>query len=232
MEVLRDFPNDCIDMVLCDLPYGTTQNKWDSIIPLDLLWSEYWRVCKKNAAIVLTAAQPFSAKLVMSQLQNFRYDWVWHKLGKPTGHLNAKKQPLRNKEDVLVFYKEQCTYNPQMTEGRPYLGAGRAGSKQQSSNYGISGKFRNDNPGNRYPLQVIPFNRVEHPEHPTQKPTLLFEYLIRTYSNDNEVVLDTTAGSGTTAVAAINTCRSWVCIEKEQCYYDAAVRYITQYEKT
>jgi site-specific DNA-methyltransferase (adenine-specific) len=226
-DAMKEIPDGVIDMILCDLPYGTTQNKWDSLLPLDKLWTEYWRICKSNAAIVLTAAQPFTSKLVISQLNYFKYDWIWHKLGKATGHLNSKKQPMRNKEDILVFYKEQCTYNPQMTEGTPYKGG--AGSNKQSGNYGYNGDFRNDNEGSRFPLQIQAFNRIERAEHPTQKPVTLFEYLIKTYTNENELILDNTAGSGTTAIAAINTNRKWVCIEKEKEYYDKAIERISNH---
>lgn len=228
-DAMQDIPDGVIDMILADLPYGTTQCKWDTILPFDKLWKEYWRICKENAAVVLTASQPFTSNLIMSQIKNFKYDWVWLKLGKPTGHLNAKNQPLRNKEDICIFYKKQCLYNPQFNIGKPFKKE-KVGNNSLSSNYGVYTNERNDNDGTRYPLQLISFNRVERPIHSTQKPVNLFEYLIKTYTNENEIVLDNTAGSGTTAIAAINTKRKWVCIEKEEEYYKKAIERIWLHE--
>lgn len=229
-DAMKEIPNGVIDMILCDLPYGMTQNRWDSVLPLDRLWNEYWRIVKPNAAIILTAAQPFTSVLIMSQIKNFKYDWIWHKLGKATGHLNVKKQPLRNKEDIVCFYKEQCLYNPQMTDGTPFknkAGKDHTAKTSMTDSYGEYSNFRYDNDGKRYPLQVISINREERNLiHPTQKPVALFEYLIKTYTNENEIVLDNTAGSGTTAIAAINTNRKWVCIEKDKEYYDKAIERI------
>lgn len=231
-DAMREIPDGVIDMVLCDLPYGTTQNKWDSVLPLAQLWAEYWRVCKPNAAIVLTAAQPFTSNLVMSQLKYFKYDWVWRK-PKGTGHLNAKKMPMKDKEDICVFYKDQCLYNPQFTEGKPYKNkAGKDPTKTSSmtDSYGNYTNKRENNEGKRYPKQVQDFPIVERGTiHPTQKPTELWEYLIKTYTNEGELVLDNTAGSGTTAIAAINTNRKWVCIEKEKEYYDKAIERIVNH---
>lgn len=226
---MREIPDGVIDMILCDLPYGTTQNKWDSVLPLDKLWAEYWRVAKSNAAIVLTSAQPFTSSLIMSQVKNFKYDWIWRK-PKGTGHLNAKKMPMRDKEDICVFYKEQCCYNPQFTEGTPYkdkAGKDHSATSSMTGSYGAYTNKREDNDGKRYPKQVQDFPVVERGTlHPTQKPLELWEYLIKTYTNENEIVLDNTAGSGTTAIAAINTNRKWVCIEKEKEYYDKAIERI------
>lgn len=219
LELMRTIPDGSVDMVLCDLPYGTTQNKWDSVIPFDALWEQYWRVCKSNAAVVLTAAQPFTSALVMSQIQFFKYDWTWDK-GQITGFLNSKKMPLRKHEDVLVFYKSLPTYNPQMTEGKPYVQKRKHGSE----NYGAQTESLTENKGLRYPTSILP---IAHPRiaggHPTQKPVALFEYLIRTYTNPGETVLDNTAGSGTTAIAAENAERGWICIERDPDYYAAAV---------
>jgi site-specific DNA-methyltransferase (adenine-specific) len=223
LERMSEIPDGSVDMVLCDLPYGTTQNKWDSVIPFEPLWEHYWRVCKPNAAVVLTAAQPFTSALVMSQIQRFRYDWVWRK-PKATGHLNAKKMPMRDKEDVLVFYKSQPTYNPQFGVGEPYGNkAGKVKSNGLSDNYGDFGTYREGSDGKRYPKQVIHFPVVERDgQHPTQKPVALFKYLIRTYTDEGMTVLDNCAGSGTTAVAAENTGRKWICIERDPAYYYAA----------
>ncbi len=225
-DAMKEIPDGVIDMVLCDLPYGTTQCKWDTIIPFNELWVEYWRVCKPNAAIVLTAAQPFTSNLIMSQIENFKYDWVWQK-PKGTGHLNAKKMPMRDKEDICIFYKEQCRYNPQFGVGEAYKAKPGKSKANGDDCYGEYKDTREDNDGKRYPKQIITFPIVERDKlHPTQKPVDLFEYLIKTYTNENELILDNTAGSGTTAIAAINTNRKWVCIEKEKEYYDKAIERI------
>lgn len=213
-------PDGSVDMVLCDLPYGTTQNKWDQVIPFEPLWSHYWRVCKPNAAIVLTASQPFTSALVMSQVDRFKYDWCWRK-PKGTGHLNAKKMPMRDKEDVLVFCRGSTIYNPQWGEGEPYNDKSGRG---QSSNYGSDKRIGNASDGKRYPKQVIDFPVVERGTvHPTQKPVALFEYLIRTYTNPGELVLDNCAGSATTAIAAQRSGRRSLCIERDPGYYYASV---------
>jgi site-specific DNA-methyltransferase (adenine-specific) len=226
LKVMKEIPDGVIDMVLCDLPYGTTQNKWDSIIPFEELWREYWRICKPNAAIVLAAAQPFTSVLVSSQIGFFKYDWVWHK-EKGTGHLNAKKMPMRDKEDILVFYKEQCIYNPQFEKGTPF--SDKRGRNTES--YGKHEAVNNENKGVRYPKQVLKFNSVgKGGFHPTQKPVELFEYLIKTYTNEGDLVLDNTAGSGTTAIAAENTGRKWVCIEQNEEYATKAVERIRDHE--
>ena len=185
-DVMQDVEDASVDMVLCDLPYGTTRNKSDSVLHLDQLWAEYFRIAKPNAAIVLTAAQPFTSVLVMSQLRHFKYDWTWRK-EKGTGHLNAKKMPMRDKEDILVFYRDQPTYNPQFTCGAPYknkAGKDHAARTSMTGSYGSYTNRREDSDGKRYPKQVLDFN-VEGRGgfHPTQKPVALFEYLIRTYKS-------------------------------------------------
>lgn len=215
LELMRDIPDGSVDMVLCDLPYGTTQNKWDSVIPFGPLWEQYWRVCKPNAAIVLTAQPPFDKILGASQIDTLKYEWIWEKY-QGTGHLNAKKQPMKCHENVLVFYKSQCIYNPQMEAGKPYTQA----SGRASANYGSQVSVITENKGERYPRSVL---KIPHDKdnkiHPTQKPVALFEYLIRTYTNPGELVLDNTAGSGTTAVAAERTGRQWICVERDEEYY-------------
>ena len=230
LEMMKLIPDGSVDMVLCDLPYGTTQNKWDAVIPFDQLWAEYKRVGKPNCAFVLTAAQPFTSALVMSQPKLFKYDWVWKKqIGR--GHLNAKKMPLRDKEDILVFYAKQPTYNPQMVAGKPYSaeskGSKRVKNTQAQSNYG---EHRSDgcadNSGYRYPKQILEFNTVERGEHPTQKPVALMEYLIRTYTNEGDTVLDNTMGSGTTGVACANTGRQFIGIERDDKYFAIAQKRI------
>ncbi|WP_457659571.1 DNA-methyltransferase [Sinorhizobium medicae] len=216
LEILPTIEAGSVDMVLCDLPYGTTQNKWDSIIPLERLWAEYRRICR--GAIVLTAAQPFTSALVMSALDMFKYQWVWDK-SQVTGFLNAKKQPLRRHEDVLVFYEKQPTYNPQFTEGRPYS----INRSHATSNYGSQVDNATESDGMRYPTSIlsIPQPRIKG-GHPTQKPVALMEYLIRTYTNDGETVLDNTMGSGTTGLAARNTNRSFIGIERDPEYFAIA----------
>lgn len=225
LERMKEIPDGSVDLVLTDPPYGTTQCKWDTIIPLDLMWCEIKRIIKPNGAIVLFGAQPFSSVLVTSNIKDFKYDWIWRK-PKGTGHLNAKKQPMRDKEDILVFYQKQCTYNPQMTEGTPYrdkAGKNHSGTDSMSDNYGAYTNFRNNNNGTRYPKQVLEFGVVERGSlHPTQKPVALLEYLIKTYSNESETVLDFTFGSGSTGVACLNTNRKFLGIEMDAKYYEVA----------
>lgn len=228
-EVMETLADGSVDMVLADLPYGTTQNKWDSVLPLDQLWRAYWAVC--SGSVVLTAAQPFTSALVMSQVKRFRYDWTWRK-PKGTGHLNAKKMPMRDKEDILVFGESKDVYNPQMSVGAPYKARpGKSKANGGEDCYGAYSDLREDNEGKRYPKQVLDFAIVEREKlHPTQKPVALFEYLIRTYTNEQMTVLDNTAGSGTTAIAAMNANRRWICIEKDPVYYERAVERIRAHE--
>jgi len=210
-----------IDMILCDLPYGTTQNKWDSIIPLDKLWEQYERVIKHNGAIVLTSMQPFTSKLINSNLKTFKYEIIWDKKIS-TGFLNSKKQVLRRHENILIFYKKQCTYNPQMTDGKPY---DKGMSYDESPNYGKQVPVRALNiTGDRYPTSIIEFSNADrrNKQHPTQKPTSLFEYLIKTFSNEEETVLDNCMGSGTTAIACANLNRNYIGFELDKNYYDIA----------
>ena len=231
-DAMKEIPDGVIDMILCDLPYGTTQNKWDSVLPLDKLWAEYWRVCKSNAAIVLTAAQPFTSFLIVQQIDNYKYSWVWDKVNRPTGHLNSKIQPMRQTEDIVIFYKQQPIYNPQMVQGEPY----RATGSKKSDNYGsqVTTTTVCDD-GMRYPRNLLAIKADERGKHgrvhPTQKPVALFEYLIKTYTNEDELVLDNTAGSGTTAIAAINTDRRWICIEKDETYANKAIERINAHTK-
>ena len=237
LEVMKDIPTGSVDMILADLPYGTTSCKWDTIIPFEPLWEQYERVIKDNGAIVLTAAQPFTSALVMSNPKLFKYDWTWRK-PRGTGHLNAKKQPMRDKEDILVFYKKQSTYNPQFSEGEPYTamkgGKNARVSDKGDTTYGkfMNGaEFRNDNSGFRYPKQVIEFGVVERGTlHPTQKPVELFEYLIKTYTNEGETVLDNVMGSGTTGIACKNLNRNFIGIELDENYFNIAKERIENHE--
>tara|TARA_R110000868_G_scaffold371077_1_gene634557 strand:+ start:190 stop:966 length:777 start_codon:yes stop_codon:yes gene_type:complete len=233
LELMKDIPNGSIDMILCDLPYGTTQNKWDSIIPLDRLWEQYERIIKDNGAIVLFSAQPFTSVLVCSNLKLFKYEWVWDKVNKFSGHLNAKKQPMRQTERVNIFYKNQATYNPIMEQGEPYT-AISSGAK--SSNFGKqTDKVVTVCDGERYPRDIIKIKGDERGTvgriHPTQKPIELCEYLIKTYTNENDLVLDNTAGSGTTAIACLNTKRQFIVMEKEQKYYDMILKRVGDFNK-
>jgi site-specific DNA-methyltransferase (adenine-specific) len=223
----KHIDNKSIDMIFCDLPYGTTQCKWDSVIDLPKLWSEYERVIKDNGAIVLFAAQPFTSALVMSNPKLFKYDWTWQK-PKGTGHLNAKKQPMRDKEDVLVFYKKQCTYNPQWTWGEPYTNL-KSGKTAKPSTAEVSGKYmngaeyRNGSDGRRYPKQVQQFGVVERGTlHPTQKPLSLIEYMVKTYTNEGNLILDNTCGSGTTGLGAKNLNRNYIMMEQDPKYFEIA----------
>lgn len=225
LKIMKDIPDESVDMVLCDLPYGTTQNKWDSVLPLDALWAAYWRVCKPNAAVVLTAAQPFTSLLVVSQLGSFRYDWVWRKV-RVTGHLNAKKMPLREHESVLVFYRKTPTYNPQMVKGDTHIRGPRGKSAVATTNYGefLDDSSRQYESDEYYPRSTVEFRSDMQPVHPTQKPVPLFEYLIRTYTDEGQTVLDNTMGSGTTGVACLNTGRNFIGIEQDTGYFDIAAR--------
>lgn len=223
----RKIKDNSIDMILCDLPYGTTQNKWDSVISFALLWKQYERVCKPSTAIVLSAAQPFTSTLVVSKLEWFKYDWVWRK-PKGTGHLNAKKQPMRDKEDILVFYREQCVYNPQFTDGTPF--GNKRGSNTPS--YGEHGALNYQNDGKRYPKQVIEFGVVERGTlHPTQKPVNLWSYLIKTYTNEGNIILDNCCGSGTTGVAAKQLRRHSIQMDISQEYCEIAKRRLEETEE-
>lgn len=227
LELMKNIPDNSVDMILCDLPYGTTQNKWDSVIPFEPLWKEYWRICKSNAAIVLTAQCPFDKMLGVSQINHLKYEWIWEKHS-ATGHLNAKKQPMKAHENVLIFYRKQCLYNAQKTYGHEKYY--RKGIVDKTSNYGKQKIVPRENiDGSRYPRSVQKFNSVVNKTlHPTQKPVKLFEYLIRTYTNEGNLVLDNCAGSGTTAVAAENTNRKWICIEQLEEYYYPAIMRVAQ----
>ena len=202
-----------IDMILCDLPYGTTQCKWDIIIPFEPLWEQYERIIKDNGAIVLFGCEPFSSHLRLSNLRFYKYDWVWDKV-KGTGFLNAKRQPMRNHELISVFYKKQCTYNPQKTHGHKLKESYRSKDLQTD----VYGEMKNDytySSTERYPrsIQVFSTDTQNSSLHPTQKPVALCEYMIRTYTNEKETVLDNCMGSGTTAIACINTNRNYIGFE-------------------
>ncbi len=223
-------PDKSFDMIMCDLPYGTTQNKWDSVIPLNLLWEQYERIIKDNGVIVLTAQTPFDKVLGVSNLKLLKYEWIWEK-SKSTGYLNARKMPMKNHENVLIFYKSPPIYNPQMTEGKPYKNNHKPGDT--GNNYGENKKeYSFENNGTRFPTSIQYFESIKTNEqlHPTQKPVALFEYLIKTYTNEGAIILDNAAGVCTTAIASKNTNRKWICIEKEDNYCDLSVNRIKNFQ--
>ena len=218
LEIMKDIPDKSIDMILCDLPYGTTKNKWDSVIDLNELWTGYERIIKDNGAIILFSQMPFTAELTHSNLKLFKYEWIWEK-DNSTGFLNAKKMPLKIHENILVFYKKLPTYNPQMRTGfKPY----KCKQGRHSTNYGAyeQGHITESN-GERYPIDIIEFKK-DSGLHPTQKPVALLEYLIKTYTNEGDVVLDNCMGSGSTGVACVNTNRDFIGIEKDEKYFNIA----------
>lgn len=222
LEVMKAIPAGSVDMVLCDLPYGVTRNAWDSVIALESLWAEYRRVVKPSGAIVLFCQGMFTANLMASNATEWRYNLVWQK-DRVAGFLNANKMPLRDHEDIAVFYREMPTYNPQKWEGKPQHA--RGGGSHGGNNYG---KFeRQADPGGnteKHPRSVLYFPKPHPAVHPTEKPVELCEYLIRTYTNQGETVLDNCVGSGTTAVAALQTMRHYIAIEREPKYAEMARR--------
>ena len=222
LERMKEIPDGSVDMVLTDPPYGTTACKWDSVIPLEPMWEQLKRVIKPNGAIVMTASQPFTTTLIASNMKMFKYCWVWDKVNRPTGHLNAKKQPLRESEDVAVFYGNQPTYRPQMVDGHPYTATG----SKKSDCYGSQVATTTVCDGKRYPRSTIRIKADERGTvgriHPTQKPVALMEYLIKTYTNEGETVLDFTMGSGTTGVACKNLNRRFLGIELDKKYFQIA----------
>ena len=224
LEGMKRIPDKSVDMILCDLPYGTTACKWDTIIPFEPLWEQYERVIKDNGAIVLTASQPFTSALVMSNPNMFKYSLVWDKVATASGVL-AKKQPLKSHEDVNVFYKKQPKYNPQMVEGKQWARGGKVRSTPKI--YGEKkeiGLPTSDKTNMKYPKSVLTISNANRLGriHPTQKPVALFEYLIRTYTNENETVLDNCMGSGTTAIACLNTNRNYIGFELDENYHTVA----------
>ena len=222
LELMNDIPDKSVDMILCDLPYGVTQCKWDAIIPFDKLWEQYNRIIKDNGAVVLFGSEPFTSLLICSNLKKFKYNWIWQK-NKATGFLNAKKQPLNDNETISVFYKKQCTYNPQMTVAEKTYKRGMA-KRSKSDCYGEEKDFVQVDTGLRYPKRIQYFNNNYTREqlHPTQKPVELLEYLIKTYTNEDEVVLDNCMGSGSTGIACINTNRRFIGMEIEEKYFKIA----------
>ena len=229
-DVFPFIEDKSIDAIICDLPYGTTACKWDSILPFEKLWEHYNRVIKDNGVIILFGREPFSSKVRLSNEFNYRYDWIWEK-SKATNFLFAKQMPLIAHEDIMIFYKKLPTYNPQKTKGKPY----NKGFEKRNEIEAV-GKIGNGNliineSGERNPRSVIYFRTAESEGklHPTQKPLELLEYLVKTYTNEGDMVLDNTMGSGTTILAAIKNNRIGIGIEKEKQYYDVAVRRASEY---
>lgn len=225
LDVMKDIPDGSVDLILTDPPYGTTACKWDSIIPLEPMWEQLKRIIKPNGAIVMTAAQPFTSVLVCSNLKMFKYEWVWVKTN-CTGFANAKKQPLRQSESVLVFYKSQPTYNPQ---GITSLKSPKKRTKETGDVMGRTGfKDGYEQTVTNYPKNVLNVQSERGTVHPTQKPVALMEYLVHTYTNEGETVLDFTMGSGTTGVACGNTGRKFIGIELDRDYYHIARKRIAE----
>ena len=217
LERMKEIPDGSVDLVLTDPPYGTTACKWDTVIDLESMWKELKRIIKPNGAVVMTASQPFTSVLGSSNIKELRYSWVWKK--PHTGQLNANRMPLKNTEDVLIFYRKQPTYNQQRSKGDPYKVSRK--NYKGSPCYGDQKDHTTVNKGGRCPTQILEFsNRRGKNVHPTQKPVELMEYLIKTYTNESETVLDFTAGSFTTGVACVNTNRKFIGIEMDDNYYN------------
>jgi site-specific DNA-methyltransferase (adenine-specific) len=235
IEIMSTLPDDCVDMIFADLPYGSTQNEWDTLIPFDKLWEQYYRIVKKNGAIVLTAQPPFDKILACSNLKDFRYEWIWEK-NKATGHLNAKKMPMKAHENILVFYRKLPTYNPQKTTGHKPFGAVKPKDnipepdKKRNYNH-VTKTFGNDGTTtDRYPRDIQRFSVINNDDplkfHPTQKPVAMIEYFIKTYSNPGEIILDNCMGSGSTCIACLNTGRQYIGIESDPEYFNKAKQWI------
>ncbi|KKM92288.1 hypothetical protein LCGC14_1219960 [marine sediment metagenome] len=231
LELMKQIDDKSVDLILCDLPYGTTQCKWDTVIPLDKLWEQYERIIKEEGVIVLTSSQPFTSALVMSNPKLFRYDYCWRK-SNSTGHLNANKMPLRQHEDILVFCRKMPKYNPQFFNKVKPRSAQRTVKAKGAYGDNTEGVFRTISDKKGYPRSVLEFNTAYHNRtaglHPTQKPVPLFEYLIRTYTDEGDLVLDNCVGSGTTVVASKRANRNFIGIEKDKDYVNIANKRLSQ----
>ena len=233
LEIMPQLDAASVDMVLCDLPYGTTICAWDSLIAFDPMWLAYWRLIKSGSPVLLFASQPFSSLLVSSNLPKFRYEWIWEK-SKASNFIRAKKQPLKAHESILCFADKEPAYFPQNTPGKPFLGEGRSkkGSESGTLPRVPNPTFRHDNNGSRYPRSVQYFATAETERtgalHPTQKPQLLCEYIIKTYSDSGATILDNCAGSGTTLFAAACIGRKAIGIEIEEKYCEIAAKRMAQ----
>lgn len=233
LELMKDITNESVDMILCDLPYGTTSQKWDIIIPFDKLWEHYERIIKPNGAIVLFGKNPFTAKLILSNEKLFRYELIWEK-SRAGNSMQVCKQPSAIHENILVFYKKQPTYNDlKFSVDEKYIDKRKSinDSFYNSGHYSGVMKRKADD-GLRHPQGILPFNSVwKKGMHPTEKPVELFEWLIKSYTNENDLVLDNTAGSGTTAEACLKTNRQFIVMEKEQKYYDIILKRVGDFNK-
>lgn len=221
---MQNIPDGSVDMILCDLPYGTTACKWDSVIPFAPLWEQYERIIKDDGAIVLFGSEPFSSRLRLSNIKFYRYDWVWDKVNLYTGSLLANKRPLKRHENIMVFYKKQPVYNKQYRKGQPYsMTRNTKGVGEYASN--TYQRVKTINNGNHNPCSILEIeggNKSEKGLHPTQKPVALMEYLIKTYTNPGDLVLDNCMGSGSTGVACVNTGRNFIGIELDEKYFNIA----------
>jgi len=224
LELMKDLPDKSIDAIIADLPYGITRAKWDSILDLDLLWEQYERIIKPNGVTVLFGSQPFTTTLINSNIKAFKYSLVWDKKMK-VGMMNCKRMPLRQHEDIVVFYKKQPTYNPQMTKGK--MRNKKIAPTKDFEVYGQITPIDNFN-DDYYPSSILEFSNANQKakSHPTQKPVELMEYLIKTYTNEGDVVLDNTMGSGTTGVACVNTNRNFIGMELDDKYFEIAEKRI------
>ena len=221
LERMKEIPDGSIDLILTDPPYGITACKWDSVIPLEPMWDQIWRVLKPNGACALFGSEPFSSHLRMSQVGRFKYDWIWHKTS-PKNFINAKKQPLRSHEIISIFYKKQCFYNPQGLVFKEIDNSRPNHLKRSIEIYSKQYRRRKDSASN-YPRSIIKCsNPNKGSVHPTQKPTSILEYLIKTYTLEGETVLDFTMGSGSTGVACQNLNRKFIGIEKDDKYFEIA----------
>ena len=229
LEVMLNIEPKSIDLILCDLPYGVTKNKWDVIIPFDKLWEQYNRIIKDNGAIVLFGSQPFTTMLISSNMKYFRYSLVWEK-NKFSDFLNAKRKPMKTNEDICIFYKKQPTYNIQYWYSTPYHRWNTQNAVDKQTNYGSHKSNVVESDGKRLPTTVLKFNRVERPSHPTQKPVDLLEWLIKSYTNEGENVLDNCMGVGSTGVASKKNNRNFIGIELDEAYYNQAVEFIQKQE--
>ena len=225
LELMQNIPDGSVDMILCDLPYGTTRNKWDCIIPFDSLWQHYKRIIKENGAIVLFGDGLFTAKMMMSNEKMWRYNLVWDKK-RGCDFLNANVKPLKSHEDIMVFYKKKPKYNKQFWYSKPYK---RTKNGTLSNNYGErKAAYSESKDGKRNPLTILSFARDGDRTHDTQKPIKLLEWLIKTYTDENEVVLDNCMGVGSCGVACINTNRNFIGIELDKGYFDIAEKRINE----
>lgn len=220
LEIMKNIPDKSIDLILCDLPYGTTQCKWDTVIPFEELWKQYNRIIKDNNVIVLFGSEPFSSALRMSNVKDYKYDWIWNKV-KPSGHLNAKRIPLKQHEIISVFYKNKCNYYPIMTDQKPRLSKNYLNNKSEL--FGTEKEVSRVT-DKKYPKTILDFSNASQKGklHPTQKPVELLEYLIKTYTQEGEVILDNCMGSGSTGVACKNLNRNFIGIELDENYFNIA----------